>query len=71
MVDILTVLMAFGFKLLGATIAFIILRLALRHLDTICGFDFKDWMEDASDMALSIYLSARIIAIAILFAAIM
>ena len=71
MIDMMTMLMAFGFKLTGAVIAFGILRLSLRHLDKVSGFDFKGWIESASADAISIYLAARIIAIAILFAAIM
>jgi len=67
MIDLITIITGFGLKLLGAIVAFGVARLALRNLDKAVGFDFKAWLKGASDEATAVYLSARIIAIAVLF----
>lgn len=52
-------------------IAFLLLWLALRFLDVITGFDFRRWINegsatDAHDIALAVYLGARLVGICLL-----
>ncbi|MDX1472106.1 MAG: hypothetical protein R3213_11465 [Flavobacteriaceae bacterium] len=67
-------------KLLFALIGFFLARMSLKHLDKRVGFNFREWInkyktdkEDISNeksimhLAVGIYLSARILAICILF----
>lgn len=68
MVESTVIITGFLLKLLGALIAFVISRIALANLDKAVGFDFKEWIKNASDQAVGIYLGARIIAICLLFA---
>ena len=71
MIDIYTIGIGFGIKMVTAVIAFMILRYSLGYLDKRSGFDFKAWQKKASSKDISLYLSARLIAVAILFASIM
>ena len=65
--DIITISIGFGLKLLSALVAFVIARIALNKLDKATGFDFKAWIQNADDNAKATYLGARIIAISLLF----
>jgi hypothetical protein len=49
-----------------AVAAFFLVRLSLKWLDRIIGFDFKEWISNADHMAVSHYLSYRILAVCIL-----
>jgi len=54
-------------KLVLAAIALLVLRFALKGLDRKMEFDFKGWLNDASDLARSIYLAGRFIGACLLF----
>ena len=49
----------------AALVALAMLRYALKWLDRAIGFNFKDWIANASSSDRAMYLSARIIAVAI------
>jgi hypothetical protein len=49
-----------------ALVAFLLTRWMLKGLDNRIKFDFKKWISNASDMAVSNYLSFRILAVCIL-----
>ena len=68
MIDI--VLLSALLNLAYAVGAFLLLIIALRYLDRRCGFNFREWLNETSDMAKSLYLGARIIAGAIVLAGI-
>lgn len=46
-----------------ALIAFLVARWMLKGLDKRTGFDFKRWISNAEDLPVSIYVSARILAV--------
>lgn len=49
-----------------ALLGFFIVRLALKWLDRVIGFDFKGWISNADAHAVSNYLGFRILAVCIL-----
>ncbi|MBL4839690.1 MAG: hypothetical protein JKY47_02530 [Thalassospira sp.] len=53
-------------QLVLALIAFVIVRWVLKWLDRIIDFDFKGWISNANDNAVSNYLGYRILAVCIL-----
>lgn len=53
-------------QLFLALIAFLIVRLVLKWLDRIIDFDFKGWISNANDDAISNYLGYRILAVCLL-----
>lgn len=53
-------------QIILALIAFLVARWMLKGLDKRIGFDFKGWMSNADDLSISVYVSARILAICLL-----
>jgi small-conductance mechanosensitive channel len=53
-------------QLVLALIAFVIVRWVLKWLDRIIDFDFKGWISNAEDDAVSRYLGFRILAVCLL-----
>lgn len=57
-------------NLFWAVAAIVFMRGLLWHFDKKIGFDFAEWLNNADDMGKSVYLGARIIAVAIVVSAI-
>lgn len=71
MIDLYTIGIGFFLKIVGALIAWMVLRYSLTNLDKATGLDFKQWVKDSDVQSKSIYLSFRILAIAILFGSVL
>jgi len=57
-------------SLFWAFFALIAMRVVLWQFDKKIGFDFGAWLKEADDVAKSIYLGARIVAVALVVGAI-
>jgi hypothetical protein len=60
------VLTSMVMKLILAVLAFAGMRFTLWKLDSLAGFDFREWLRNASDIGKGIYLAGRILAVCIL-----
>lgn len=62
----IVILISTALKLSLAVAAMIGVIFALRRFDSLCGFQFKEWIQNADDSAIASYLGLRVLAVCIL-----